>query len=540
MTTAALAGALLVAGLVPASASAALRWSKPDTLSSPGFPGSVAIDARGDVLAVWRRIASGSETRTFYAWRAPRGDWTKAREFESAEGEVAISLTPLGRATAAWNDGTGRVVSAEARPGGAFTEPRQVSSGLGTGIVPALATDDAGNAVIAWSFDTQSGRQNAGSTIFVSTRRPGADWSPPQDVSGDVAGGGPFVAVNAAGAAAVAWMTVVNGLPEVSYRQPDGGFGPPERVPIEGPTFPIRLALDDDGAAYVAGPANAFSNEPVRTALSERSPLGGWRDPLELDTGGAPASMLVQPNGTVHLLMDNYDDRQRPKVQLATRRPDGTVIGPLTVAEDRTGSAAAMNLRGDIVAAWDHPIGFTESGRVEVAEKPAALPRFGPALPVSDPNSVEPTVALNDAGQAAVAWARGGYTTPEFQVIVREDPSLPILPFPPVVDIDLPGTPTLDGDGDLMVDVACTTDCKAIPTGVLVPGGGTELVAGEGRSRRLKAKRRGRLKLDLGTAGAKAVRRAVRNGRKPIVHVSVRARGKSPRPVTFSRRVRVR
>lgn len=534
------AAALLIAGLAPASASADLRWSKAETLSSPGFPGTVAIDARGDVLAVWRRIVSGSQTRTFYAWRAPRGDWTNAREFESARGEVAVSVTPLGRATAAWNDGSGWVVSAEARPGTAFSEPRQVASGLATGIVPALATDDAGNAVIAWSFDTMSKRQNAGSTIFVSTRRAGGEWSDPQDVSGDVAGGGPFVATNPAGAAVVGWTTVENGLPEVSYRQPAGSFGPPERVPIEGPFFPMQLALDDDGATYLATPTSVFSNRPVRTALAKRSPLGGWSDPLELDTGGAPASMLVAQDGTVHLLMDNLDDRQHPKVQLATRRPDGTVVGPITVANDRTGSTAAMNLRGDIVAAWDHTIDFSNYGRIEAAAKPAGLPTFGPALPISERNSVEPRVALNDAGQSAIAWSRGGYTKPEFQVAVRDDPKLPLLPFPPTVDIDFPGVPVLDEDGDLVVDVSCTTDCKAIPTGVLVPGGGERLIAGRGSSRRLKARRRARMTVDLGAAGAEAVGEAIRAGRRPTVHVSVRARGKSPRPVTFSRRVRVR
>jgi hypothetical protein len=137
-------------------------------------------------------------------------------------------------------------------------------------------------------------------------------------------------------------------------------------------------------------------------------------------------------------------------------------------------------------------------------------------------------------------WALGGYTNPTAQVTVREDPSLPVLPFPPDVDVDVPATPRVDSDGDLVVAVRCSRDCTAKPRGVLVPGGGEKLASGSGKTRRLAARRRGSLTLDFGTGGARAVRRAIKAGRKPTVYVSVRARGKSPRPLTVSRRVRLR
>lgn len=123
---------------------------------------------------------------------------------------------------------------------------------------------------------------------------------------------------------------------------------------------------------------------------------------------------------------------------------------------------------------------------------------------------------------------------------MRDDPLLPPLPFPPGLDIDVPALPVLDPDGDLVVPVECTTSCVAGAEGVLDPGGDAAPLAGDGPKRRLRARRRGRLKLDFGADGRAAVRKALKAGRKPVVYVSVRARGKSPRPITVSRRVRLR
>ena len=531
---AALAAATTFAvGVAAAPAGAALRWSAPETLS-PGFPGTVAIDARGDVLAVWQRYFGGTDVRTYYAWRAPGGGWTEARQLPGAGARFALALTPLGRATAVWNDG-GRIVSQDARPGGAFGGLELVASGVAPGAGVALASDDVGNAVAAWSVDTRSTRRNAGNTIFAATRPFGGRWSEPEAVSGDVAGGGPFVAVNAAGAAAVAWTTAENGYAELAYRQPAGAFGPPERAPLTGPAFPLWLAVDDDGRAVLGSASQILTNNPIRTQMATRSPLGGWSERFEFETGGSPETMLGEPDGSVTFLMNDANDREHPRVQFATRTRDGSVIGPETLATDRGSIEGAMNLRGDILAAWHQSPGI---GRVEVSER-AHGGRFAAPVAVSGPSAVEPEVALNDAGQAAVVWATD-YASPQFQIAVREDPALPPLPFPPGVEVEVPAVPALDGDGDLVVPVACTSACEARPEAILAPGGGAKLRAAAGPARRLKARRRATLKVDFGSAGARAVRKALRARRKPVVYVSVRARGASPRPLTASRRIRLR
>lgn len=541
-TIVAVLAASLLALAAAAPAGAELRWTKAETLMAGGYPGTVAIDARGDVLAIWHRNTGAGSAETHYAWRAPRGDWTQPRQIVAPRmvGGLSVALTPRGTATAGWLDAAGNVLVAESRAGGSFDRPEVVASGVNRGGGVKLTTDDAGNALVAWLDVIPTGRMNAGATIFAASRRAGGAWSQPQNLSGDVAGGGPFVAMNAAGAGVVGWMTNIGGLPEVAYRPPAGSFGPVERPALEGPTFPLHLAVDDIGRVHLAVASPAFRQGPVRTVLTARSVLGGWSDRQELETSGAPSSLLVQPNGTVNLLMNNFDDRDHPRVQFATRRPDGTVVGPVTLADDATSGNGAMNLRGDVLAGWaPPPAGQTSQGPVRVADKLSNLTAFGPPVTLSSSDGVFPVVALNDARQAAAVWAAGGYANPSFQVAVREDPSDPVLPFPPAVDVDVP-IPTVDADGDLLVPVRCSVACTASASAILTTGSTDELRRGSAKPRRLAAKRRGRVSVDFGGAGAKAVRRAIKAGRKPVVYLSVRARGKSPRPMTVSRRVRLR
>lgn len=397
----------LLAGAAPASA--ALRWAKAETLA-PGFPGTVAIDARGDVLAVWQRVVSGNKVRTFYAWRPPRGDWTEAREIDAPRTYgLALALSPLGQATIAWNDGSGRIVSAEARPGGAFGDEQVIASGVREAIVD-IEADDAGNAVAAWLFDTRTGRQNSGATIFVATRRPGGEWSEPQDVSGDVAGGGPFVATNAAGAAAVAWITVVGGKPELAYRLPAGRFGRGESTPLTGPTFPLHLALDDVGRAFLSAGANAFTNDPFRTQVATRSPLGEWGERFEFPNGGVLETMVADPKGVLTFLMtESTKGGEQSRVQYAALAPNGSVAGPVTLAEDRSSIEGAMNLRGDLLAAWH---GWPGPARVEVADRLLGGV-FTPPVAISQEPGFEPEVASTtparrpSSGRPAATATRG-------------------------------------------------------------------------------------------------------------------------------------
>jgi hypothetical protein len=542
--TAAVALAIALAGAAPAQAD--LRWSEPQLLDTgAGSAYRVLIDARGDALALWTRPAPDGRSSTFvYAWRAPRGEWTEPRELGAARGGVSVILTPLGRASAAWQDAGNRLVVADARPGRAFGAPAAVATGLNPlGTAVTLAGDDAGNLVTAWLVDEcrEEGapEQGCGHSVRAATRSAAGAWSSPQWIERYTSGGILKAAVNPAGAGAISYMRANGSSAALSYRPPGGGFGPPEAPLLPSIALP-DLALDDAGRVTLLSPKGVLTGQPVTSVIVRRDPVTGWGEPGELPINGYDP-LLAEPDGTASVVAIQGRAQERLDVKHAALRPDGTVEGPTTIAEDGHSVDAAVNLRGDILAAWLTPAGSDPSEwRLMASER-----RFGGGFSaperIAGPGAGPALVALGDARQAAAIWSQGRYGLAEVRIAMREDPEAPELPFPPDVRVEAPSEPRLDSDGALRLAVRCSRACTATPAALLLPGTGAEPAAAKGAARKLKARRAGTLGVRFGRDRAKAVRKALRAGRKPWVSFTVRARGGgSPRPMIVSRRVKLR
>jgi hypothetical protein len=434
-------------------------------------------------------------------------------------------MTPVGDATVAWT-AAGRVRSADARPGRAFGGVQTVGTvPAAAADPPSLASDDAGNLVAAWS--------TAGK-VFSATRRVGGAWSRQHLIESAPQAGLAQAAVNPAGAGAISFLTAGTAA-RLVYRHPGGSFGDLETPPLPSYGAP-SLGLDDTGRATVS--MRSFSETFTRTGDSvaaQRHPLVGWGKASTVPgTSNIYQSMLAEPSGAVSYVTT----QNRGGVIHTVRRPDGSVIGPATLAPDADAPDAALNLRGDMLAAWISPAeGQSEQGRVFVADRPAGS-AFGEAQPISGTGGArDPHVAVNDAGQAAVLWARGGNVA---TVAVREDPAAGALPFPPRIVLEQPRAPRLDADGVLRVVARCVDrGCTATPNGTLVLGG-RDLFAATGSPKRLKAGRRTGVTLRFGSKRAKQVRKALKAGRKPWVGFTIRALGSSPRPMTVTRRVELK
>jgi hypothetical protein len=537
--------ALLALGAAPADG--ALRWSDPQALSEPGSTGyvRVATDARGDSLVVWGQIRNDGQGygEILYRWRSPRGKWTPTRAIPIPNIgllSVGVAMTPLGEAVVvAAHQRTG-VFSATARPGREFTAPRPIAPADERPLGVTLAIDDAGNGAATWL-------SQPGGRIRVATRRPGAGFGEPVTIAGDSGGAVPFVAMNDAGAAVVAWpSSSETGLrPFASYRPPAGSFGPPEQVQVEarGPVF--HPSVDPAGGVLLAFGETIYRGERAETGSSYavRSPLGGWGPEQVIDTGGYVSEAFAEPTGAVSFLIDVPDPsgnaaEPRRYVRFASRLPTGMLRGPTQISKDKGSSPdGAMNLRGDILAAWSDQADGT--GRVTVADRPVGTV-FTEPVAISDPKTFGASVAFNDALQAVVAWVQT--PTPNYavgswvEVAVREDLALPTLPFPPDVDLGAPLDPILDGDG-IAVPVSCDVACTVEPTGLLFDKRqATARAKTAGRVKVLAGRRRD-VRVRFGATARRAARKALADGRKPWVAFTVRAKGRSPRPVAFSRRV---
>lgn len=556
--------------LVAAStASASLLWSKPRQLTPPyAAEPQALVDERGQVLLTWgQRKGYGPERGVFsYRWRAPGGRWSPTRTLPSirADYETEVAMTPRGEAVMAYGDRDREVVYSIAEPGGSFSAPEPLGDSGEAGRVD-LAIDDAGNAVAVWLSQKRE--------VRVATRRAGGDFSPartlevltPEQVRLSALIG-PYVSVNDAGAAAIVWQGGQGPHSDgrwymrhrLAYRAAGGSFGAPEEVPhFEGQGSHI-----DQGVTVNERGDVVLTQQELPTGVSGgvsyavRSATGGWGEAREVGPMGHVTNAFAEPGGAVSFVIERLADSPpapdqprdpRRYVDFATHRADGGLDGPRQISTaDGYSPDAAMNRRGDILAAWTvGGQGDTRQTRVAVSERLAGTV-FTPELVISAPGVWPPQVALNDARQAAVVWGADDDPAGEFAPAgwgsFRSDPKLPPLPLPPVIDIGEPLDDLLD-EGGIVLPVRCDQACTVRPEGLLVDGAdgaGTGTRAKKAARVRLSKGRRGRVRVRFDSEARAAAREALAAGRKPWVSVSVRAKGKSPRTVSASRRVKLR
>ena len=527
-----LAAAAALLALAP-PASAALRWGKSETIGGTGHNVRVGIDARGDALAVWDDPAG----HVAYSWRRPRGEWTTPRALAPAR-MADLDISPLGDATLAWVEFGTRIVVATSRPGGAFRSREVIELGeRSTGSPVVVEVDDAGDALVAWADYGPSGPDSG--RIAVATRRAGGRFTEPQTVSSEPVNGlPPEVTQNAAGATFMTWDTRQFGPPLSAFRPPAGSFGPEEEIPVSAEGNRVPVALDQAGQVFASTSAFApIAGVPSSgTTYAVRSPLGEWGEPISLDSGGLVQQVIAEPSGAVSFVVERSDGSQLGReVAFTTRLPSGELVGPDTISSPNSSCArVAMDVRGNMLGTWcRNPDGQARGTTIGIAERPADGP-FGDEEIVSPSDSIGSDAALTVGGPAVVAWSHartpGDLGTAELQAIVREDRKLPPLPFPPDVDIRVPEDSAVNADGTLKVPVRCNRRCTVRATGLLMREGRPVAIAERGPKRKLRARRRGTVRVLLGPAATDA----------DAVSVSVTARGRSPRPVTFSRQIPLR
>jgi hypothetical protein len=195
-------------------------WSVPGVLESQRVSAAhVAMDARGDVVVVWRdsvtgAVLSGTSGKVVAKVRVVgMARWSPlarlGSEVElSGEGtsgmptpDPRVSMDPRGDALAVWQGGTRRTPDIAVAVWNAHmcrwsAEP-PITPGYGT--YPAIAADAAGYATVAWL--------NRYTRVAVSSRAiAGCCWSKPATLD-DAPSALPSVAVDGAGNAVVTWST---------------------------------------------------------------------------------------------------------------------------------------------------------------------------------------------------------------------------------------------------------------------------------------------------------------------------------------------
>ena len=525
---------LLLTLLIAPSAEAA-RWQTPQVVSAAGgHNAQIRLDARGDALAVWESFAK-ERPGVWYAWRPPRGKWTEPRQLTalggSARGGAAVTLSPLGVATVAYMDERKRLTISEARPGRAFAVRQHIDAREPYGFV--LAAGDSGQAVLAWTEPREGAR------VMAAVRGASGGFGTPQELARGAST--PEAAMNPAGAAVVAWTLSSGARAQAAYRLPAAPFGPPTDFPALSTTLHPQVAIDALGRAVVAGTAFVpVGNGSGGTGYVQSTPLGEWGEVRGLDAAGVLLGVTADPGGGVSML-SRIGGPPRPEgdLHLASRLADGSLVPPAPIARGVCDGDVRSDLLGARTGVWTRPCDLYSRGTRVYAARRGPLGGWSPEVPISGPDATFARVAVNEGGEAMAVWSRattsGDLGSAAVEAAAFENPGLPALPFPPDVDLDVPGDYALPPTGDLPVDVRCDRRCEVRTGGTVVAG--PYAVAAPGGSRRtLKARRRGRLNVRFGSQLAGALRGA----RGAYVVVTVTARGASRRPVSVSRRVRLR
>ncbi|TML66109.1 MAG: hypothetical protein E6G22_00790 [Actinobacteria bacterium] len=139
-------------------AAGAHEWAPPVEIARPGVGAApqVAVDPRGDAVAVWSHDIGVDRVLQASVRTGPTGTWQEPVDLSepaTSIGAHPVALDGTGDAIAAWADAT--TVRAESRlaASGVWGSPVPLSrSGRAAPVGPSLGVDAAGDAVVAWSL----------------------------------------------------------------------------------------------------------------------------------------------------------------------------------------------------------------------------------------------------------------------------------------------------------------------------------------------------------------------------------------------------
>jgi hypothetical protein len=411
-------GGLIAAAALAAwapAAWAAPAWLAPVDLSAPRANASspdVAMNPAGDVIAVWRRAG------IVQAAVRPAGGAFSEHVDLTAVGEDAygpqVAIAQSGEAIVVWEkiaNNDSRIVRAVVRPaGGSFSAPVDLSGAGENGSDPQVAMDQAGDAVAVWQSSS-----NTGVTVQAAVRSAGGSFSAPVDLSVEGRVFFPQVAIDEAGDAVAVWEIIndTGVIVQAAVRPAGGSFSAPVNVSAAGPNlYRPQIAIDQAGDAVAVWVDRSGENEIVRAAVR---PAGGvFSAPVDVSATGENASephVAIDPAGDAAVVWLGSRDTNSI-VRAAVRPADGVFSAPVDVSATGQNAAVprvAVDQTGDAVVAWERPGGVNRI--VQAAVRPAGG-LFSPPVDLSagDENAFSPQVAMDQAGDAVAVFERSNGT----------------------------------------------------------------------------------------------------------------------------------
>jgi hypothetical protein len=256
---------------------------------------------------------------------------------------------------------------------------------------------------VAWL--TTSAPASATGRVEVAWRADAAAaWTAPLALSGAGATA-PRTALNARGDGAVAWV-VGREIVAAVRRGAEGPWSVARVVEAGGDVQALRLAIDRSGRPIVMWSERRGDGFVVRLA-ARASPRAGWRlRPAQIGTPGPVPPALALSPGAGALVAWTDGGRTR-----TSRTVAGGFEQPVEVSSDGSRSpGVAVSPGGAGLAAWDVSLPGGSSV-VTGAARAAATTAWGSSEDLGIGQT--PRAALNDRGDALVAWSLAGPGEPQ-------------------------------------------------------------------------------------------------------------------------------
>ena len=280
---------------------------------------------------------------------------------------------------------------------------------------PQVAMDRAGNATAVWPA---LGRRSPYTHVAAAATRPaGGSFSRPVNLSTGPADYAD-VAMNPAGDTVAIWLGIGLGL-QAAIRPVGGGFSPPTDLAVGDEGESIALAIDQAGGAIVVF-GGEFSDHGVQAVL--RSAGGGFSKPVNLSRQGALSPQVAIDQAGDAIVVWHREIGKYSVVQAAMRPAGGSFSKPVNLSARRQnagGAQVAINQAGDAIVVWDRETG-KHSGVVQAVLRPAGG-RFSKPVNLSTQrqNAYGAQVAIDQAGNAIVVWARSTGKRGRVQAVLR-------------------------------------------------------------------------------------------------------------------------
>jgi hypothetical protein len=408
--------------LVAAFATSALAggWQASTMLSAPGQEGrspAIALNGRGEGVAVWLNHY-GFNWNIAAAVRSASGEWQQPTVI-STPGHIGfhpeVAVDSKGDAIAVWRDGDSEQIEAAIhKAGGEWDAPVAISA-AGNNEKPTVALDSGGEAVIVWE------RQEGSRYIIqaaVGSVESGV-WQEPVDLSTPgQAAGNPQVAMDSEGEATAVWQSYDEG--DYYIQAATGSIGhdawrKPIDLSVSGPladqvTANPRITVNEAGEAIATWERGGFELEPYATQVAVRLIGGEWEAPSTLSSSSSPSAdfpqVALDATGDSVVVWENRG-AEVPPIQSATR-PAGSDAWQSPV--DLAGSTGktyspdvAMDANGEALAVWTN-----NGSSIEAASSPAGAQWLSPTRISSTGPVSSPLVAMDARGNAVAIWEGEG------------------------------------------------------------------------------------------------------------------------------------